>query len=437
MADSLFLAVLRPSIPMSRKFIPSAQMLLGGSVLFLVLGVFFGNVCVATGQGLLLVALVLAAIEGRPFSLDWRGLRGSGWCLLAMTAAALLSILANLETIDDPIDFVKKLRYPVVALLLVLLCPFREGAPFAQRDRDIYVAGWLVSLVLAILFGLFDYFFGEHTGKNAARLSGLYGQVMTFAYGLQFSVITLFVFVMRPGLFRSLTRIPWIVTVPCLVLAAIALYLTFTRGAMLGVVTGVTLFALMKVRWLVLPIAICIVVAGVFSWKQGTRYLDMGKDTRVSHWQGAALTFLKYPVVGVGYRNYEVRSAELKKELGMPPDKKFKKQRNAEDGFLTRHAHNNYLEALASTGILGGLAFLGFCSCWLREAWRHRETALLFVPLIGAFLVSGFFENTFFDSELLSAILLVWCFSQVLFDREDRDPPVTPTSSRRPASPSE
>jgi hypothetical protein len=43
---------------------------------------------------------------------------------------------------------------------------------------------------------------------------------------------------------------------------------------------------------------------------------------------------------------------------------------------------------------------------------------LLLLPLISAFVVSGLFENTFSDSEVLNCILLIWLASQWLFAAE-------------------
>jgi O-antigen ligase len=118
-----------------------------------------------------------------------------------------------------------------------------------------------------------------------------------------------------------------------------------------------------------------------------------------------------------------VRSVELKKRYGIERDPGFIDN----GGYLRGHAHNNYLEALASTGIFGGLAFLAFCVYWTGEALRSRY-AFIFVPLIAAFLVSGLFTNTFFDSETLNCILLLYLFSQWTFRWEETNPLIPPLS---------
>lgn len=388
------------------------------SLLFLCGGVFLGNVFIAIGQGLLVIGIAHGFVSSRGFPWDWRSFSGSYWFLAFGVLASLLSIVGNLDTIGEPMDLVKKLRYHALILCALLLPALRSGTVFEMAKRNVYVIAWTGGLVISVGVGLIAVL-GKEAG-DSDRLSGLYGQVMTFAYILQFSVVALFIFLLRPEVFRRLTRIPWAVVVPVLVVAGLGLYLSFTRGAVLGALVGVAVASLYRSRWLIVPFVLLAAVAGIFSLQQKDRYLEFGPVHRISHWKGAALTFARYPVLGVGYRNYEIRSAELKKEFGLPPDRKFKKQKNSESGYLQRHAHNNYLEAFASTGVFGGLAFLGFCFCWTREAWRSRY-AFIFVPLIAAFLVSGLFENTFFDSEVLNCILLIYLFSQVLLYRERQD----------------
>jgi len=400
----------------------SSEQILAGCLLFLCAGVFLGNAFIAIGQGLLILAIISAYIRRDQIRWDWKGLSLSSWFLIAATVVSFVSIIANLETISEPMQYVKKLRYPAFIIALLLLSKVREGEVLSLTKRNIYVSAWLAAIAISFVIGLVDFMNiggSEGGGKfdGSERFSGLYGQVMTFAYILQFSVIALFVFLIRPKLFRRLTQVRWVIVIPVLIIALIGLYLSFTRGAVLGAIVGVGIAALFRSRWMLVPMAAAALIVGVFSYQQHTRYFEFGPVHRTAHWTGAALTFAKYPVFGVGYRNYEIRSAGLKKDFGLPPDQKFKRQKNAEDGYLKRHAHNNFLEAFASTGVFGGIAFLGFCFCWMREAWRSHY-AMLFVPLIAAFLVSGFFENTFFDSEVLNCILLIYLFSQIVFDAE-------------------
>lgn len=88
----------------------------------------------------------------------------------------------------------------------------------------------------------------------------------------------------------------------------------------------------------------------------------------------------------MGFRNFEHQAAELKEKIALRPDT----IRLKKGVYLNRHARNNYLEAFASTCVLGGLAFL----------------------------VSGMLENTFYDSEVLNVVPVFHLCSQVVMTEE-------------------
>ena len=79
-------------------------------------------------------------------------------------------------------------------------------------------------------------------------MSGIYGQVMTFAHALLFSSVALAALVMKPTLLRQLTRIPHWVFVAATILAGISLYFTYTRGAVLAAAVCVVLFSPFSTR---------------------------------------------------------------------------------------------------------------------------------------------------------------------------------------------
>lgn len=403
------IAMLRP-----RASWISSPNLLAAGLFCLVTGVGFGAKPIAAGQVFLIAAFLKAFLERGRSAFSWKFWTPSSWCLAAFVLVSILSILANLEVIAAPGEHLGKLRYLVFALLLC-------GMPWLVHDllpqrwrRDTLVLAWLAPLALAILAGLVGWWTGHHPilGEdvvNIRRVSGLYGQVMTFAYSLQFTVILLATFTLLPRQWKKVTKLPWWIVPAMLALAGGALYLTYTRGAMLGVATGFAVLAMMR-SWKLSLLVVAVAVAGAFIARaDGARYLDTKLDIRGNQWKAAALSFLERPVFGWGFRNFELHSAELKERYGFEKDVVKKRGQPRQVVYFQGHAHNNYLEAFASTGFAGGIAFLAFCLCWLREARRHPH-ALFFVPGVCAFLVSGCFENTFFDSEVLNCLLLLYLF---------------------------
>jgi len=188
---------------------------------------------------------------------------------------------------------------------------------------------------------------------------------------------------------------------------------------MLGVVTGFTIYGLMRSYKFVILAALVGIAAAAFASFDGARYLEAKSTLRVTQWQAAAISFIERPVFGLGYRSFEQHSAALKERYGFKKDIVRRPGEKPEVIYFKGHAHNNILESFASTGLFGGIAFLGFCYAWTREMRRSRN-ALVFVPLIGAFFIAGLFENTFYDSEVLNCILLIYLASQWTLSREKR-----------------
>ncbi len=399
----------------------------------LVTAQFFGQKFLAVGQGLVFLS-ILATFRERGFaSLEPGRWGASAKCLAAFLFVSFLSIVGNLALVERPVAHLTMLR-TFVLFLLVLAMPALVGRNLGVPwRRDSLVLAWLVPLGLALLFGTAAAAgavpgFGPAEGAKTVRISGFYGQVMSFAYTLQFSVLLLAILVFQPDLWRRVTRLPYAVAVGALIAAGAGLYFTHTRGAALGVVAGLVVHGAMRSRRLLAAVVAVALAAGLFAWIDGSRLVrrDASADLRAGHWRAAALAALERPVLGWGYRNFQLHSAELKERYGFEKEVSWVGGQRQAPSHLERHAHNNYLETFASTGAFGGIAFLAFCWCWVGECRRSRYGAV-FAPLAAAFLVSGLFENTFFDGEPLNAILLAWLFSQWIL-RLEREAPgrVTP-----------
>lgn len=405
----------------------------GAGLFCLVLGIFLGNKLIAAGQIIIIVSLILAVFDRNNHPFVWRAMPLSGWLLVAFAAIAAVSIFANWSTIEVPLEFFKRLRYYLIIPAVLLLPSLSRAVMENAWRRDSLVLALLISMLVSIGVGFITWKTGKHpfidfsrtSYTDFSRFSGLLGQIINFSYTMQFVVVALAVFFWGPSMWKSMTRVPWWVVIPCLLLTGWVQYMTDCRGAMLGVVTGFVMFALMRSFKLVLAILAIGVVTGGAAYFMSPRYFTYEDPIRFNFWKTASISFVERPVFGLGYRNFEVHSVELKERYGIEKDSIML------DGKLQPyqrgHAHNNYLEALASTGLFGGLAFLGFCGCWTREALRSRY-AFIFVPLIVAFLVSGFFANTFFDSETLNCILLIYYFSQWTFHWEKTQPVTSPLS---------
>jgi O-antigen ligase len=391
------------------------------ALVLLFVGAVVGKIAIGVGQALLAAGLVFHAISGGRgfFRLD--NLRGSALFLFGFILIAGVSVFANLETIDDPVSNLKRLRYFVIGFLL-LVVPAVCNQFKNTEYRNLLVTVVFVSVSISVVFGLLNLWFDLPLSKTKEnyptnRLTGLDGEIIPFAINLQFILIALVVFFRRADIWRELTTLSWRLVPVLIFVAAFGLYFTFSRGAVLGLVAGLLVFGLACSRVVIGLTIVAGILIGAFSYQFGTRYFNFEDELRLSNWKTAAMTAVKYPTFGVGLRNYETRSLELKEEFGTGafrerPAGKRPKERPA-------HAHNNYLEAFASTGVFGGLAFLGFCFFWLVEVFRSQRYRVLLLPLVSSFLLTGLFDCTFFDGEIASSVMLLYVLSQLLLDHEE------------------
>ena len=118
------------------------------------------------------------------------------------------------------------------------------------------------------------------------------------------------------------------------------------RMVALGIVA---LAALALVAW---------IGAGKAIQRFSTATQDLSVSRRASMFRGAASVFLAHPITGTGlgtlvavYPRYET----------------------VYDGYVVEHVHNDYIEALAETGIAGGICGLAFLWLLYREARKAFE----------------------------------------------------------------
>jgi O-antigen ligase len=97
---------------------------------------------------------------------------------------------------------------------------------------------------------------------------------------------------------------------------------------------------------------------------------------RLHLWQGAIDYFSKHPLKGAGYGNWKLASIPYEKEF-------------TNDLYVPYHSHNDFLEAAADTGIVGGLSYLGLfiiafiftIQVWFKEKYKdyHLFTTISFM----------------------------------------------------------
>ncbi len=204
----------------------------------------------------------------------------------------------------------------------------------------------------------------------------------------------------------------------CLIITLIGLILTMSQGAILGLITGETLFFICgdkkaKKNILILTllglfilsiflVRSLVVKDSLFSlFKTRIDPFSTSKTARIFIWKSAWNIFLDYPITGVGFGSFS-------KIYPM-----YKIPEAIEENFS--FAHNLPLNLLAETGILG---FLGFSSMVIRfillgfkRYFRRRDTFIL--SLLSSF--SAYMTHQLFDGTMWSLHLGMIFFVFIFF----------------------
>ncbi len=352
----------------------------------------------------------------------WRKIRlpSSAWFLLFFMVIATLSSFLS-ESMENPSKTVGELRYFLAGILSipaftsVFISRIERPKVFERRVRFLLYSSFLVAAVASVV-GIFTLYYGYNPLKMKAssdphRATGLYSMAITFGYGIQFmALINLGLLLFRQRVEKYISVRTLVVTMVCIFLG---LYYSGSRGALLGFLSGIPFLFLrshpkkflgmMIAGALLTGVAVAIVFSG---GSKATRFLLPAKHgsnmIRISQYEAAIEAIKERPLLGHGYRNFGNESERIKKEHDIAyPD------------FIS-HAHNNYLELWADSGIFGLLAFLGFLWSWFFESWRRQDiVGDITLSVIVALAVSGLFQCTIIDGENTFAIMFIYGLSQV------------------------
>jgi len=204
------------------------------------------------------------------------------------------------------------------------------------------------------------------------------------------------------------------------VVMLIAIVMTGTRGAYLGVLAGAVFLFIIFLKNLVSPASRkkLIIVLILFAAVYGLLLLNADNPLvrnnshlyRVTHisledatiqqrfmsWSWGLKGFLEHPILGYGYENYAV-----------PFNKYFESKyyNYATEEYFDR-AHNIIVELLATTGLIGLLSYLALLAgiCFLIWKAFKKNKDHVFLGVFGGLAVAYFIQNLFFF-DMLPAML--------------------------------
>jgi O-antigen ligase len=285
-------------------------------------------------------------------------------------------------------------------------------------DENLWKKWWntnLIASVIMIIYCLFQLSGAIEIHQGGGRIDGTFGNAAYLAIYMLINIfISLLLYIKSRG-----SSIKW-VYITLLVGQVIILYYTATRGAILGLLGGLLLTALLnirnheepRVRKLSIGFLVALVVLlGTFFAIKNTEFVrtspvlgrfasisikEIKTEGRSFVWPIAIEGIKEKPIFGWGQENFNYVFNEH-----------YKPQMYKIEPWFDR-AHNIFLDWAIAGGVLGILAYLGLYGILIYSLWKKDQTLTygektLFVGLLSAY----FFHNIFVFDHLLSYILFV------------------------------
>ena len=280
-----------------------------------------------------------------------------------------------------------------------------------------------VSTVIA-LYGLLQLAGTFPINQGGVRLDATLGNATYLAVYMLFHVfITLLLLARWQG-----TKILHFVYGSIIVLQLIIIYFTATRGAILGLLGGILLTALLislferqnlRIRKIAIGTLIAVVVLiGGFAALKNTDFIrgnavlsrlaqisiDEG-STRFQVWNMGVQGFKERPILGWGQENFNFVF-----------NKYYEPRMYSQEPWFDR-VHNIFFDWLIAGGILGLLAYLSLFATALYYLWRRREggSSVLEKSIFTGLFAGYFFHNLFVFDNITSYILFFSILAYIHF----------------------
>ncbi len=332
----------------------------------------------------------------------------SSWALFALILISVASLIKS----GGPYKNAIKMKYFLVAILSVFSFEAISRNYLNEKRVKILLNVFLIASAVASLSGLI----GLYTGFNPLRFKaachteracGMYGMYMSYGYGMGYFVLVSMLVLFNMSKLKKVSHPAiWLLSN---IINFLGFYLSYARGALGAFIAGITIYFFQK-RWkLGLSIGVLLVAIGFGLYNSNESFRRMftergsSNDQRISLYKGAYYAFQESPLLGLGYRNYEDQSVRIKKQYGIDLQVHF-----------AGTAHNNFLEHLASTGILGFIAMILFHLFWLIEMVKRKDLiGQITIGFIVSLIVSGQVEYTLGDGETLFFLMFIYSWSQI------------------------
>ncbi len=405
-------------------------------------------------------SLVLFAVAAHGGVEDWaRAILETGAGLLFLAWGLWIFFHRDVQPILSP------LLLPIAALLLIVFGQwFFHGtvSPYSTRMELLLLLADLIVLFLAVqafrtledwrgfvwfgmgfgflvsIFGILQHltFNGKLYWFREMRYGGIpFGPYANRNHFAGFAELIL-PLALVPLVLGKVRRERWPVVGLFAVLPIGALFLSASRGGIVSFAVELGLLALVMIRrrtmgkQLLSAGAVLLLAILMVSWLgvgqllqrfSSMQSLETTEGKRASMRRDTWRIFLDHPLTGTGLGTLQI---------AFPP------YESLYDGKIVNHTHNDYLEALAETGVAGGLCCAWFIGVLLAESLKRlRQLNNSFagaLQLSGSIACAGFLAHSLVDFNLhIPANALLFFLMAHLATAEIQQAPQPSSSSRR------
>jgi O-antigen ligase/tetratricopeptide (TPR) repeat protein len=373
----------------------------------------------------LLLAIRVPQYRPKKTVLLWAGTIFVGIIIIAdlFGVHVLKSIWSNFERMEG------------LLTLLHLFAYFVAAGAILNTER-LWKRFWHVSIAVSLylsIYGIFQLTGLKVINQGGARLDATFGNATYFAIYMVFHLFITALYFFRERA-EAMAGKKWIKFgyIGLMALQFFTLYHTATRGALLGLVGGVFIAAVLialfghkgglSKRLAIGSIAGVIVFIGVFALLKDTaivkgspvleRFASLSLKegaTRFRVWRMGLEGFKERPILGWGQGNFDIVF-----------NKYYNPEMHTQEPWFDR-AHNIVFDWLIAGGILGFLAYLSLFGTALYMLWKsHGESfSVTDKSLLTGLLVGYFFHNLFVFDNITSYIVF---FSLLAFINSSASP---------------
>lgn len=290
---------------------------------------------------------------------------GIEWAFIGYFLTAVISLYINGKPPVPWFFYLSKFNWIINLYLLI----------YAFNRVEFEPKKWLkyfsIAFVLPNIYALVTYFkeYDFLLKREIKVIVGLVDSATYHAHGN--SLIFIFFFALFLALYRSLSSHEKTLHSSMLILMGLSTFLTFTRGIWGATFVSMLLLSFLLSRKLAASFLV-LCTAGVtslfylssaFQQRLMNSFVSRSDQLRSQllkvHWQ----MFSEHPWLGIGFWESYRQIADYWPKIGLARD------------YYESHAHNQVINVLATTGIIGTFFFIAIAGYFLREAFKFYQNS--------------------------------------------------------------